>query len=63
MAQLAWRKSSHSDEDPSHCFEVTPAGRMLAARDSEDPHGPHLYFTAATWTDLLGNVKSGSLDL
>ncbi|MFD0851044.1 DUF397 domain-containing protein [Actinomadura adrarensis] len=60
---LAWRKSSHSGADSSHCVEVAAAGPVVAARDSKAPHGPTLYLTEGAWADLLDRVRSGALDL
>jgi hypothetical protein len=63
ISQLTWRKSSHSGSEASACVEVAALGEGLVARDSKDPQGPLLHLTAAAWTGLLGQVKSGGLDL
>ncbi|WP_405145827.1 DUF397 domain-containing protein [Sphaerisporangium sp. NBC_01403] len=53
-----WRRSMHSTNG-GDCVEVgvldgrqaaVPRGeRLIAFRDSKNPHGPRLYFTPAEW--------------
>ncbi|MFD0851045.1 DUF397 domain-containing protein [Actinomadura adrarensis] len=62
-SDFAWRRSTHSGEDSSHCVEVAAVGQTVATRDSKDPEGPVLCLTAPAWADLLGKVRSGALDL
>lgn len=62
--QLMWRKSSHSsgEDDNSSCIEVAPTrNHGIAARDSKDPHGPALHFTADEWTAFLSRIKQDSV--
>lgn len=58
-----WRKSPLSDAQ-GNCVEFTrlSAGRV-AVRDSKDPDGPALVFTAAEWEAFIGGVKTGAFDL
>jgi hypothetical protein len=65
-SHLRWRKSSHSTgNEGSNCVEVAlvPPQRVIATRDSKDPHGPALCFTAAEWGGFLGRIRRGSYDL
>jgi hypothetical protein len=60
---LMWRKSSRSGPDGDNCVEIaelSDGGR--AVRDSKDPEGPKLLFTAAEWTAFVGGVKDGEFD-
>jgi len=58
MADLAWRKSSYSVAG-AQCVEVAPAGGGVLVRDSKDPGGPVLSFTAAAWRALTAAVRDG----
>jgi hypothetical protein len=35
----------------------------IAVRDSKDPHGPALTFTARQWRDFTAAIKAHELDL
>lgn len=55
---VAWRKTRHSGSE-SNCIEV--AGRLagaVAVRDSKDPAGAGLLFTAAAWREFTGILKA-----
>ncbi|WP_435611804.1 DUF397 domain-containing protein [Streptomyces sp. bgisy159] len=59
-ALSGWRKSSHSSPNADNCLEVLdthPAG--IPVRDSKNPHGPALLFTASPWAVFVGAVKIG----
>jgi hypothetical protein len=67
LAQVTWRKSSHSTQNGS-CIEAgtTPAstggtGHEVAVRDSKDPTRPALIITAAAWREFTATIKSGVL--
>ncbi|TDD54762.1 DUF397 domain-containing protein [Saccharopolyspora elongata] len=53
---LAWRKSSRSvgSGQGGNCLEVAFAGPAVAVRDSKDPGGPVLAFSASSWSAFLG---------
>jgi hypothetical protein len=64
LSRAEWRKASYSTGNGGACVEV--AGNLpgtVAVRDSKDPDGPALAFTAASWQALLEGIKSGALDL
>jgi hypothetical protein len=59
LTQATWRKSSYSG-GAGNCVEV--AGSLPGAvgvRDSKDPDGQPLVFTAKAWRAFAGKVKSG----
>ncbi len=55
---VTWRKSSYSGNNGGDCVEVGTAARMIAVRDSKDPHGPVLAFSPQTWRRFAGQVKA-----
>jgi Domain of unknown function (DUF397). len=59
-----WRKSSHSSGGTQgECVEVAAlpvAERVVGARDSTNPGGPVLSFTAGEWETFLDAVKRGA---
>jgi hypothetical protein len=62
-ADVRWLKSSLSYAN-GDCVEVAslPDAR-IGVRDSKDPHGPVLRFTAAEWTAFIGGVRNGEFRL
>ncbi|MCC3654177.1 MULTISPECIES: DUF397 domain-containing protein [Streptomyces] len=58
----SWRKSSYSDNGGGGCIEVSDGhpGR-IPVRDSKEPHGPALVFTADRWSAFVAAVKDGDL--
>ncbi|HEV2639424.1 MAG TPA: DUF397 domain-containing protein [Actinocrinis sp.] len=63
LSRLTWRKSSRSNTSGGNCVEIAElvdGGR--AVRDSKDPNGPALMFTAAEWAAFIGGVKDGEFD-
>jgi len=62
LTGLQWRKSTRSGGN-NDCVEAAdlPNGGM-AVRDSKDPDGPILCFTAAEWEAFVVGVKDGEFD-
>ena len=64
--EVAWRKSSFSGSgsggDHGDCVEVQPGDGGIVMRDSKDPDGPVLTFTAAEWDAFIAGVKAHEFD-
>jgi len=55
---VTWRTSSYSGNSGGNCVEVGGAARVIAVRDSKDPHGPVLAFSPQTWRRFAAQVKA-----
>lgn len=72
---VRWRKASYSGASGCDCVEVTATSDASVAphksgedvlylmRDSKNPDGPQLAFTAAEWDAFVKGVKDGEFDL
>jgi len=58
---LAWRKAQRSVGNGA-CVELAAHNGMVAVRDSKDPDGPVLMYTAAEWNAFLHGAKAGEFD-
>jgi hypothetical protein len=56
-----WRKSTLSYAN-GDCPEVAGADGGVLVRDSKDPDGPVLKFTAAEWEAFMAGVKEGEFN-
>jgi hypothetical protein len=56
-----WRKSSYSGSNG--CVEVGLGADGVAVRDSKDPTGPVLRFSAHEWEAFLAGARDGEFDL
>ncbi|WP_031073094.1 DUF397 domain-containing protein [Streptomyces sp. NRRL WC-3742] len=58
-----WTKSSYSGNG-GNCVEVAPGhSGALPVRDSKDPEGPVLTFSAKAWRSFLAATAAGEFDL
>ncbi|MFF9398341.1 DUF397 domain-containing protein [Streptomyces sp. NPDC014744] len=63
-AFAVWRKSSYSGGSSGACLEVNDGcAACVPVRDSKNPHGPAVVFSASAWTPFVAAVKGdgGSL--
>ena len=61
LRQLIWRKAQRS-MNAGDCEEVAPANGKIFVRDSKNPDGPMLEYSAHTWRGFLGHAKRGSTE-
>ena len=59
MSRIEWRKASYSNSNGGACVEVATAAHAVAVRDSKDPDGPKLAFTAEAWDTFIEHIKHG----
>ena len=55
---LVWRKARSSVNNGA-CVEVASLGDGVAVRDSKNPDGSLLSYSAAEWHSFLAGVKKG----
>jgi hypothetical protein len=55
---LRWRKASASGQG-ANCVEVAQLRDGAAVRDSKDPTGPVLRFSADAWRQFIADAKGG----
>lgn len=62
LTGVTWQKSSYSNPN-GNCVELAklPDGGV-AMRNSRDPHGPALVYTAAELSAFIAGSKSGEFD-
>jgi Domain of unknown function (DUF397) len=62
LATAAWLKSSYSSSSGGECVECSPtftASGVVPVRDSKDPSGPALIFSATAWSSFVAALKGG----
>lgn len=65
LSTAQWRKSTYSVDTTtgSECVEVADLdGGARAVRDSKNPTGPALMFTAPEWVAFTAGVRAGEFD-
>ena len=64
LTGATWRKSTRSSGNSGNCVEVAPLpdDGGVAVRNSRDPLGPALLFTAAEMTAFILGVRDGDFD-
>ncbi len=62
LSGAIWRKSTYSNNQGGECIEIADdTNGLVPVRDSKDPQGPALVFTADAWTAFISAVKTGDL--
>jgi hypothetical protein len=63
LGRAEWRKSSRSGPFTDNCVEVAFVDDAIAVRDSKNPTGPVLIFTASEWDAFVDGAKDGEFDV
>jgi hypothetical protein len=53
---LCWRKARASANDGA-CVEVASASGLVAVRDSKNPGGSRLYYSARSWCEFTARIR------
>jgi hypothetical protein len=61
LTRSAWRKSTYSPSE-FKCVEFAEGQDGCAVRDSKDPTGPALMFTAGQWSAFTTGLRAGEFD-
>ncbi|MGK4582343.1 DUF397 domain-containing protein [Kitasatospora sp. HPMI-4] len=62
LSGAMWIKSTHSDGNGGNCIEWAPVFAplgVISVRDSKDPQGPALVFSAEAFAAFVAGVKNG----
>ncbi|MDQ1010575.1 hypothetical protein QFZ82_005060 [Streptomyces sp. V4I23] len=59
---LHWIKSSYSGGSGTECVETARMAATTVVRDSKDPHGARLAFSAPAWGGFVAAVARQRLD-
>ncbi len=58
---VTWQKARASMSN-GNCIEVASYGGGIAVRDSKNPNGPTLFYTASEWQCFIQGVREGDFD-
>lgn len=62
LSTASWRKSTYSGGNDGNCIEVAEGFTgVVPVRDSKDPEGPALIFTAEAFSAFVSAVADGEL--
>lgn len=60
LNDVAWRRSSYSNQEGGNCVEVADGiPGAVPVRDSKVPGGPSLTFDVGSWAAFIGELKAG----
>ena len=62
LSRAQWFTSTQAGTDGDNCVEVAFVDEAIAVRDSKNPQGPALIFTAAEWDAFVGGARDGEFD-
>lgn len=63
LSRAEWRKASRSSSNGGNCVEVAHNLRgAVAVRDSKNPDGPKLIFSAVGWQNFTASIKAAQHD-
>jgi len=60
LTGATWHKSTYSNGSGGNCVEVAPTRDGRALRDSKNPDGPVLLFSASQWQAFTQRVQYGA---
>jgi hypothetical protein len=61
LSRADWRKASYSANNGGACVEVASnLPKIVAVRDSKDPHGPALILSPDQWAGFVTRIRSGA---
>lgn len=58
MSDLAWFKSSYSSGGDGDCIEIAECPGTVHVRDSKDPQGGQLAFSAGEWAHFVAYARA-----
>jgi hypothetical protein len=63
LTGATWHKSTYSNGSGGNCVEVAPLrGGRHALRDSKNPDGPVLQFSASQWQAFTQRVQAPTIE-